>query len=188
MPPLGRMKRILQVAALYAVCGALSSHSGALGAPLLRRWPLDATEVLTPLPFALLTGALLLGTSWKAVPATLLQCAAWLAAYSTAIRTVSNSSPYFGWCLAGFVGGLGVVLADSICHPRLLAPKHLAATALMGSVAGLPFAVWSQYSNAASSWAWMCCFAIWQAGVGTYRYVVCTHGTERAEVVNAQEE
>jgi hypothetical protein len=181
------MKRILQVAALYAVCGVFSANLGAWGAPLLKGWPLDATEVLTPLPFALLSGALLLGTSWKAVPAALLNCATWLAAYSIAMRTVSNSSPYFGMCLAGFAGGLGVALADSICHPELLAPKRLAGAVLIGSVAGLPFGAWASSSNGAASWAWMCSFAIWQASMGTYLYFVCTRGRECEEVVNSQQ-
>lgn len=188
MPAVPRVRAIAGVAALYAVCGAVSSVLAAFGTSLVWKWPLNATEALTPMPFALLSGALLLGTTWKTVPAVLVTCAAWLAAHSIAVRTVNIGSPYFGFCLAGLAGGLGVALADSICRPKLLAPKHLAAAALIGSAAGLPFGAWAMRSESATYLAYMGSFAIWQASVGTYLYAVCTHGRECAERRKCAEE
>lgn len=178
-----RVGKVLGVAVLYALCGVLSSYLGDWGDRFFKGLGLD---ILTPLPFALISAALFLRT-WKAVLAVPLNCAAWVAAYNIAGQMYGSGGPYFGKayfavCLAGLAGGLGVALADSICHPTLFAPKHLGCAAFIGAVAGLPFGF--SVDNGNVPWALPCFFAIWQASVGTYLYYVCTDGRKSAEVAD----
>jgi hypothetical protein len=180
-----RMKRIVEVAAEYAASGALSSIVGFMGEPLFKGGPLGSIVILTPLPFVWLSLALLFGARRRYLAAALTY-AAWLAAYAVATRLVSVGTPYFGMCLAGFVGGLGVTLADSICHLRLLGLKYLVGGALIGSAAALPFGAWTANFNNAT-WAWACSFVIWQSSMGTYLYAICISGAKSADVVDSQE-
>lgn len=189
MPSLERVGKLVGVAALYALGGVLSYYLADWGDRLFKGRSLYhlsvSAIVLMPLPFALLSAALFLRNR-KAVLSVPLNCAAWAAAYAIAIQLAANGGAYFAMayyraCLAaGFVGGLGVVLADSICHPRLLALKHLGAAALIGAVAGLPFA--------SDDWPAACDFAIWQASMGTYLYFVCTGGGETVATANTPAE
>ena len=179
-----RVGKLLGVAVLYAICGAVSFYSADWGDRFFKWLGLD---ILTPLPFALLSAALFL-RSWRAVAAVPLNCAAWVAAYHIAVQVYGSGGLYFGrayfaTCLAGLAGGLGVALADSICCTRLLAPIRLIAAGFIGAVAGLPFGF--SVGNGNVPWVSPCSFAIWQASMGTYLYYVCTQSREGTKAADS---
>jgi hypothetical protein len=185
------VRKLLGVAALYALGGALTPYLWDWADRFLKTWTLNSFDVsrdaLTPLAFALLSAVFFL-RSWRAVLSVPLNWAAWLGAYHIALQMEQSGGPYFGktffeMCLAGFAGGLGVALADSICHRKLVAPKNLSGAALIGTLAALPFGFW--FHGYQAPWHAPCSFAIWQASVGTYLYYVCTDGRKSAEMTDS---
>jgi len=82
---------------------------------------------------------------------------------------------FFGVVVGGFVGGLGLVLSVSMCHPKLLSLKYPVVGAVIGAVSAQLFepSISTQFSEHPESP--FLAFAIWQAAVGTYLYAICTY-------------
>ena len=177
-----RVAKLLGVAVLYAFGGVLCEYLQQRQHQFTGYWGPNSDLLdlsLGALPFVVLSVALFLRT-WKAVLSAPLNIAVWALTSTFAAdfgRTHAGDirSVWVGLCLAGLAGGLGVALADSICHPILLAPRYLAGAACIGTVAGVPFGLWC-FGFVTFVGAWMCALVIWQASMGTYLYSACTHG------------
>ncbi len=167
--------KVASVAILFAVCGALSSLW------LLPDFP-DRFEFLFPLPFALLCTVLFMRKD-KAVFAVVLMEIIWLissfAGFSAGASTRLSPLPGF---VGGSIGGVGLVLCVAVCHPSVLSLKRLGYGGLIGAIAGLAFTSWTQVymdqhygANANQVFPKTVpiqAFAIWQAVVGAYLYVI----------------
>ena len=165
---------------LFGLCGAASCRlfSEAHG------W--DA--FLLPIPFGVVSWFLFLRSA-KAILVVPLHVLVWAIAYYIAMVlavSITPQSDYFPMCAAGFVGGAGVFLASGIADERLLSWRCLLGACLVGCTAALPFGLWLAEKHAAIRLSMnahedtlqplrlQCSYAIWQAGVGTYLYTVCT--------------
>ena len=167
--------KIISVAILFAACGALSSFW------LLPHFP-DRWDFLFPLPFALLSTVLFMRKA-AAVFAIALTDIVWLVSSFTAFAAgmASHLSPLPGF-VGGSIGGLGLLLCAVICHPSVFSLKRVAYAGLIGSIAGLAFVPWTQIyieqhegANLERVFAKTVpiqAFAIWQAAMGTYLYVI----------------
>ena len=167
--------KVVAVAFLFAACGALSSYW------LLPDFP-DRWELLFPLPFALLCTVVFMRKA-EAVLAIALAEMVWLissfAAHALGMWTNLSPLPGFG---GGLVGGLGLVVFAAICHPYMSSLKRLAYGGLIGSLTGLAFTPWthiymvqhygSNINRAFPKTVPILAFAVWQAAMGTYLYVI----------------
>ena len=180
-----RKLTLFGVVLLYGICGAASC-------PLFDWHPL-----LLPIPFGVIS-ALLFLRSARAILVVPLYILVWFAAFSVAMEMGmfwTPQSDYLPMCIAGSIGGLGVCLASGIVNRCLLSPRYLLGAGLVGCVAALPFVLWLDQKNAAERMsmnatgdAWqplrfLCSFAVWQAGVGTYLYAVCTECRRKRDAV-----
>ncbi|MGA2435820.1 MAG: hypothetical protein ABSG25_11095 [Bryobacteraceae bacterium] len=159
------------VALLFAACGALSSYIMSTDSDA--RWLVLAV----PLPFVFLSFLLFLRHTPKGLLALPLNVAVWFAAYRIAgdmAVYAGDDRPFLPMLLAGTVGGLGVTLAAAIGYRRLLSAKYLIAAAIIGGVSAVPFGLWLRSgSDPLQAIYFRSAFAIWQAAVGTFLYVVC---------------
>jgi hypothetical protein len=86
------------------------------------------------------------------------------------------------FCVGGFVGGAGLALSFSICDRRLLSWRRVFQAGAIGALAALPFMFWlvsyishlNGPQDALQPVRLQYGFAMWQAVVGTYFYIVCT--------------
>lgn len=175
-----RVGKLLGVAVLYALGGALCNSLANWVAQLMNHFgwfpPLGVFGLFpVAIPFTLISVALFLRT-WKAVLSALLNLVVYPAAYAIAQQMAHSEWPIPGLFLAGFAGGLGVALADSICQPKLFTFEHLGAAAFIGMITAWTFFM--------SSFAEVALYVVWQASVGTYLYYVCTDGRKSAEVAD----
>jgi hypothetical protein len=162
------------VAILFAVSGRLSAS---LCLPHFPDGP-HGLFYLFPVPFALLCIVLFM-RSVQAVCALPIPMI-WLLAYWAAnfIGTASGDDLLPGF-VGGLVGALGLVLCVSIGHPPF-SFKRFAIGALVGLISGLSFASWVEAYHAtdvnrgplAGPPTPIHAFAIWQASMGTYLYVL----------------
>jgi hypothetical protein len=173
---------ILGVALLFGLCGVVSFQ---LSGGDVTHWSLRAE--LLPATYAI-SSALLFLRSAKAIFVVPLYIAVWVLAQfiATGVAISNARSDYFPMCLAGLIGGLGVCLASGIVNRRLLSLRYLLGACFVGSVAAVPFGFWLAAYNASirssmnapegplQSLRLQLSFAAWQAGVGTYLYVVST--------------
>ncbi len=171
--------RCLLVAVLFAVCGAWSSLFFPKGG--------DKPAIcLVPIPFAVLC-ALLFRRGAKTVLFVPLMLITWLAAHETARLVgmmIGIDESFAAVAVGGCMGGLGVALSVSICERRLLTHPYLFLAALVGCISALPFGPWAtNYQLSLTSldrqyyelrpFRLRYSFAIWQAAVGAYLYIVC---------------
>jgi hypothetical protein len=118
----------------------------------------------------------------KEIIAAPLSVVVWVIAYATShwIVFIGPKGPgdeFIPMCIGGFVGGLGLVLANCIGRPRLLSFPYLIGGGVLGCVAALPFGLWLRsyhFDQELQRNALQYSFAIWQAAVGTYLYIICT--------------
>jgi len=136
------------VAALYAT-GAISSLY--IAEAIWHLSPIYRTELMPEcfnsanfcaLIFSLLSAALFMRT-WKAALTTPLTIGVWVVSFTVYCKLAASGSPLLGLSLAGATGGFGLVATDSLCHPRLLLPKHLATATAVGWLAGYAFVFFS---------------------------------------------
>jgi hypothetical protein len=180
MTDIKNVRKSLRAAILFAVGGALAFLLSNFIHPMLPRWArLQGITDLTviPIPFAVLSAVLFLRT-WKALAAVPLNVMVWFVAYAISRQGSDRAQDNFWILVAGVVGGVGVALSDSVCCPHLLSPKRLSLVAFIGFVAAVPFAALKANALIIGSPAIgvliLCAFALWQASVGTYLYIVCT--------------
>jgi hypothetical protein len=85
-------------------------------------------------------------------------------------------SDFVAMSIGGVVGGLGLVLVNAVGRRRLLSLRHLIEGGVIGCIAALPFGLWllDLHHSGGDRTYLQCSFAIWQAAVGTYLYIVCT--------------
>jgi len=177
--------KVVSVAILFAACGALSSYL------LLPDFP-RRFEFIFPLPFALLCSVLFMRKA-EAVFAIALAEIVWLISSFAAFvaGTDSNLSPLPGF-VGGSIGGLGLVLCAVISHPSVFSLKRLAYGGLIGSLSGLAFTSWTQIymeqhygdnvNRVFPKTVPILAFAIWQAAVGTYLYLISRNATHNRVV------
>ena len=171
--PIPAPLRYVGVAAMFALCGYWSAAWFiASSFPYRLGWMAFGL----PIPFAVLCVLLFVRTAWGALLIPLMD-AAWYLAYCGAVltdeRIRGNGSPLSA-CAGGLVGGIGVMLSAAIFRRSLLSIKHLILLAVIGGISALPLGlcmsavvpIWPQ-----TIWRG---FAIWQAAVGTYLYVICS--------------
>ena len=134
-----------------------------------------------PLPFAFLSFVLFLTPKARGLWALPLSIPAWLVAWFSTLFVMVHvvAVPFVAMWVGGLVGGLGVTLSAGIVYHRLLSSRYLIRAAMIGGVSALPFGFWlillsGGESVPLQSLRLRCAFAIWQAAVGTYLYVVCT--------------
>lgn len=179
--------KVISIAILFAACGALSSFS------LLPDFP-DHWEFIFPLPFALLCAVLFLRKA-QAVFAIALADIVWLVSSFAAFGAGMESrlSPLPG-LFGGLIGGLGLVLCSVICYPSVFSLKRVAYGGLIGSLAGLAFTSWTEIyivqhygdniNRVFPKTVPIQAFAIWQAAMGTYLYLI-SRNAARNRVVQA---
>jgi hypothetical protein len=167
--------KVVSIAVLFAASGAFSSYF------LLSDFP-DRFEFIFPLPFALLCTVLFMRKA-EAVFAIALVDIIWLISSfaANAVGMWIPLSPLPGF-VGGSIGGLGLVLCAVVCHPSLFSLKRAAYGSLIGSIAGLAFAPWTQIymvqhygdniNRVFPKTVPILAFAIWQAAVGTYLYLI----------------
>jgi hypothetical protein len=167
--------KVAPVAILFAACGALSSFW------LLPDFP-DHFEFIFPLPFALVCTALFM-RKVGAVFAIALMDIVWLISsfVANALGMWTNLSPLPGF-VGGSIGGFGLVLCAAICHPSAFSLNRVAYGGLIGAIAGLAFTSWTQIYMAQNygdninrvfpKTVPILAFALWQAAMGTYLYVI----------------
>jgi hypothetical protein len=166
--------RTTGVALLFAICGALSSFC------MNAHSPDEGSLLAVPLPFAVLLFFLLLAPKAAWLLTVPLNVGTWLVAYwITIFMMVNICGPLLSMFIGGLAGSLGVTLCTAMGYPLLLrSTKYLTSAAAIGGVCALPFGFWwlsrstGEY-NLLTSIYFRCAFAIWQAAVGTYLYVVC---------------
>ncbi len=170
--PIERLLKAAGVALLFALCGAWSSSF----------MDAEGNGTLTvAIPFAFLMLGLLRGRVAARLLTLPLVAFVWFIAYVGAMLA-SRDHTFLAMSVGGAIGGLGVTLCAAIGRRRLLSPKYLIAAAAIGGVSALPFGFWLRVSDRR---AWggpdpaqplrlRLSFAIWQAAVGTYLYMVCT--------------
>jgi hypothetical protein len=161
------------VALLFALCGALSAS---LTDPYL---PTKGPSLGESLPFAFLLFVVLLTPKTAGILAIPLSVAAWLAAYLVAVLAMTSGlGPFISVCVGGAAGGLGVTLCAATGQHRLLSSEYLILAAAIGGASALPFGFWLRSfvvhtRDPLQPLRLRYAFAIWQAAVGTYLYVVC---------------
>lgn len=173
-----RRLAVLGVVLLFGLCGLLSGRFFEVNGG----W----RTLLLPIPFGVAAAFLFLRSA-KAILVVPLYALVWTMAYFVAMDMAISRTPqsdYIPMCLAGLVGGLGVCLASGIVNRCLLSRRYLLAACLVGCVAALPFGLWlgeihralsiNAHEDALQATRLLCSFAIWQAAVGAYLYVVCT--------------
>ena len=162
------------VAILFAACGGWSAL---FCLPHFPDGP-GSLPYLFPVPFTLLCAILFL-------PSVQALCAlpmpvVWLIAYFAAnFAGMSSGDARLPGCVGGLVGALGLVLCVSIGYPPFWL-KRFAVGGLVGLISALPFASWVQAYHAtdfnrgpaANPPAPTYAFAIWQASMGTYLYLL----------------
>ena len=92
-------------------------------------------------------------------------------------------------CIGGLIGGVGLVLCAAICYRSLFSLKYFLIGALLGSLAGISFLPWTQAfdPNRGTGHGPMIAFAIWEAAMGTYLYVLCSQAKRRVEYIHFKE-
>jgi hypothetical protein len=179
--------RYLAVALLFAICGALTARY-----LLTSGWWVFPRQIRTTpaVPFALLCAILCLRT-WRIVFAVPLMVGVWYVSARAGDFVGTVFAPHFPilpGCVGGFIGGVGLVLSAATCYGQRISPKHVFRGAVVGVISALPFAFWTAVytSNVMSPHdvearpLLVPAFAIWQAGVGTYLYAICTDANRRA--------
>jgi hypothetical protein len=167
-----RLLKPAGVALLFALSGACS-------ASLMNPWSSPAEEgnylLLVPLPFAFLSFFLFHPTKPAGLLGFPLNVLAWLIAYLTVGFVMGNTGdPLIGVCVGGAIGGLSVTLCAATGQRRLLSSKYLISATAIGAVLALSFVFSARGEDTRLLLGRRCAFAIWQAAVGTYLYVVCT--------------
>jgi hypothetical protein len=145
------------IALLFAITGAASSFIA--GGETFRSY-------LIGIPFGILAAYLIGGTPKKIVVTAALISLVWIVAFYTALELDRLHNTYLGMCMAGLVGGAGVLLSIQIGGAKPIFWKTVGIGALIGAVAAIPFC-WN-YASSDTPWGQ---FAIWQAAVGTYVYL-----------------
>lgn len=165
-----KTEKPIGVALLFALSGACSASlmnpfsPGEEGSHIL----------LVPLPFAFLSIFLFHPTKPAGLLGLPLNVLAWLIAYFTVGFVTGNTGdPLIGMCVGGAAGGLSVTLCAATGQRRLLSSKYLISAAGIGAVSALSFVFSARGEDTRLLLGRRCAFAIWQAAVGTYLYVVC---------------
>ena len=161
-------------AALFAASGFLTYELYASGEQSSRPHDLftDAWyELRTGLPFGIVTAALWARPIAWIVPIVLLDCGAWFAAYYVAIGLWARVGAYPAMAAAGFVGAFLVVLFTGLGCRKLWSLKPLFEVALVGAVAGIPFALLSSGSSTPNLTVLAWTFPLWQVAVGAWMRV-----------------
>jgi len=172
-----RVKRLLGVAAVYALCGVLSAYLSGKDDFTVGKLVISPVVWFTPIPFALVSAALLPRT-WRAVLTALLVCAVWIA------RTRSRSERPATARLLGYVSRrIRGRPWRGTC--RFNRTSKAACTQEFGRSCShrlscrIAFGAWLARSNNGGDWILWWAFPIWQVGVGTCLYFFCTED-ERA--------
>jgi hypothetical protein len=135
----------LGVMLAFALCGVLSSF-------ITDYDDLHRTQaLLVAVPFALLSAVLFMRTL-KEIIAAPLTVVVWDFAHGMSywIVLIGPRGPgedFIPVCIGGFVGGLGLVLANAIGRRRLLSLPYLIGGGALGCVAALPFGLWLRSSR-----------------------------------------
>lgn len=169
----------------YAIVTAMFAACGAASTPLLL--PQGWTHlVVFAVPFALLCGGLCLRRTRAAFLAVPLIVGFWLLSYCSTVMLALQVAQQRGagipawapFCVGGLVGGLGIVLCASICHPRLLSSwDYLLSGGAVGAAAGLAFvpSLATFYTDPFESTPpHAAAFAVWQAAMGALLYGICS--------------
>ncbi len=146
------------VAILFAITGAGSNFIG--GGETFRSY-------LIGIPFALVAALLLPYTPRHKAVMGVSVSLVWIVAFYTALEMDPLHRPYLQMSCAGFVGGAGVTLAAQVGRWMHIGWRTVLIGALAGSLAALPFC-W----NFSATDNLVVQFAIWQAVVGTFLYLV----------------
>ena len=136
--------------------------------------------LLAVVPFAGCCALLFLRT-WRVILVVFLIGAVWLVAENSAAYLLVRggvAGSRSGICVGGLIGGVGLVLSGSTCYRRLLSPKYIFGGAVIGSMGALPLTFFLDRNGPPS--LWVLGFAIWQAGIGTYLYAICTSANKQA--------
>lgn len=175
------LSRAICVACLYVMCGAISGFylltveiSGQLN---------DPRFYIVPLPFAILSLLILrphfrLLALWP-IPLSIF---VWLSAYIIAVAAVFAGTlmpfrMYLPAMLGGLIGGAGAAAVFGIWRGGLHRPLCIWGAAFVGCLGGIPFSpveTWLHHNPGQMAIG----FAVWQASVGVYLYLVSSqnHG------------
>lgn len=165
--------RILGLACGLAVCGVIS---GRVFAGFR-----DVGVFLVPIPFALLCGVVCVRPWRRLLPAVVLVCLAWQAAYAAAVQWTGNDHLVRGMYLAGLIGGLGVGLAMAVGWGRADWLLTISLMGAVGSVSAWPFTMrWPAETDLSF------CFVTWQVSVGMCVYVLAVLPRWRGEPISGR--
>jgi hypothetical protein len=162
--------RYVSILLLFAGCGACSALL--VGSNLI--WCLG-------IPFALL--AAVLSSPYRPIGAGdrgICYAAIWPVAYFSALR-LDPLGDVVAICTGGIIGGLGAAIVTGFAFSSLFAGKYLFTAGLLGGIAALPLALGSSLGQYGERVPSLVGFAVWQAVVGTYLYIIFRKASGTAE-------
>ena len=122
------------------------------------------SELRIGLPFGIVTAGLWARPFGRIPLVAFLDCVAWVAAYYTAIALWSRIGAYGAMAAAGLVGALLVTVFAGWGCRKLRSGGPIVQAALVGAVAGIPFAMYASVTPNLDVLAWA--FPLWQIAVG----------------------